>query len=143
MNTKKYIAFDIGDKRVGIAVSDPFGNMAMPLETYNRINFAEDIKYLVKKAEERGADVIVCGVPLNFDGTKSEQTEKTLSFIEEIKKNTAIKTDVQDERFSTMEAHRVLISEDMRRDKRKKVVDAVAASFILEDYMRRQNLTNK
>ncbi len=143
MNTKKYIAFDIGDKRVGIAVSDPFGNMAMPLETYNRKNFAEDIKYLVKKAEERGADVIVCGVPLNFDGTKSEQTEKTLSFIEEIKKNTAIKTDVQDERFSTMEAHRVLISEDMRRDKRKKVVDAVAASFILEDYMRRQNLTNK
>lgn len=143
MNTKKYIAFDIGDKRVGIAVSDPFGNMAMPLETYNRKNFAEDIKYLVKKAEERGADVIVCGVPLNFDGTKSEQTEKTLSFIEEIKKNTTIKTDVQDERFSTMEAHRVLISEDMRRDKRKKVVDAVAASFILEDYMRRQNLTNK
>ena len=143
MNTKKYIAFDIGDKRVGIAVSDPFGNMAMPLETYNRKNFAEDIKYLVKIAEERGADVIVCGVPLNFDGTKSEQTEKTLSFIEEIKKNTAIKTDVQDERFSTMDAHRVLISEDMRRDKRKKVVDAVAASFILEDYMRRQNLTNK
>lgn len=135
---KKYIAFDIGDKRVGIAVSDPFGNMAMPYETYNRKNFADDIKYLVKKAEERGADVIVCGVPLNFDGSKSEQTEKTLSFIEELKKNTSIAIDVQDERFSTMEAHRVLISEDMRRDKRKKVVDAVAASFILDDYMRKK-----
>ena len=140
---KKYIAFDIGDKRVGIAVSDPFGNMAMPYETYNRKNFADDIKYLVKKAEERGADVIVCGVPLNFDGSKSEQTEKTFSFIEDLKKNTSIAIDVQDERLSTMDAHRVLISEDMRRDKRKKVVDAVAASFILDDYMRKKRAATK
>ena len=56
----KYIAFDIGDKRIGIAVSDPFGEMALPLETYYRKNFKKDIEYLVKIAKDRYADVIVC-----------------------------------------------------------------------------------
>lgn len=139
---KKYIAFDIGDKRIGIAVSDPLGSMALPVETYHRKNFAEDIAYLVKKAEERCADEIVCGLPLNFDGTDSEQTTKTRSFIAEIEKNTKIPVVAFDERFSTLEAHRVLIVEDMSRKNRKKVVDAVAASFILEDYMRKVAFEN-
>lgn len=137
MNIKRYIAFDIGDKRIGIAVSDPFGSMALPLETYHRKNFAVDVAYLIKKAEERAADEIVCGLPLNFDGSDSEQTQKTRTFIAEIQSKTKIPVVAFDERFSTREAHRVLISEDMRRDKRKQVVDAVAASFILEDYMRK------
>lgn len=134
---KKYIAFDIGDKRIGIAVSDPFGSMALPLQTYHRKNLAEDVKYLVTLAKQREADVIVCGLPLNFDGSQSEQTLKTANFIDQLKNATDIFVDTQDERFSTMQAHRVLISEDMRRDKRKQVVDAVAATFILEDYMRK------
>lgn len=134
---KKYIAFDIGDKRIGIAVSDPFGSMALPLQTYHRKNLAEDVKYLVTLAKQREADVIVCGLPLNFDGSQSEQTLKTANFIDQLKNSTDIFVDTQDERFSTMQAHRVLISEDMRRDKRKQVVDAVAATFILEDYMRK------
>lgn len=134
---KKYIAFDIGDKRIGIAVSDPFGSMALPLQTYHRKNLAEDVKYLVSVAKQREVDVIVCGLPLNFSGSQSEQTLKTANFIEQLKKSTDILVDTQDERFSTMQAHRVLISEDMRRDKRKQVVDAVAATFILEDYMRK------
>ena len=83
----KYIAFDIGDKRIGVAVSDPFGEFALPLETYYRKNFNKDLEYLVKLATDRYADVIVCGLPLNFDGSKSEQTLKTESFIEELKKN--------------------------------------------------------
>lgn len=140
---KKYIAFDIGDKRIGIAVSDPFGSMALPQETYWRKNLAADVKYLVKKAEERRADEIVCGLPLNFDGSDSEQTVKTRAFIAELEANTSIKVVAFDERFSTREAHRVLISEDMSRDKRKTVVDAVAASFILEDYMRKVAFENK
>ena len=137
---KKYVCLDIGDKRVGIAVSDPFGSMALPYDTLHRKNFSEDLKKLVEIAKNRGADVIVCGLPLNFDGSKSEQTLKTESFIEELKKICDIPIEIQDERFTTREAHRVLISENMRRDKRKMHVDAVAASFILEDYMRKQNM---
>lgn len=131
----KYIAFDIGDKRIGIAVSDPFGDFALPLETYNRKNFNKDLEYLAKIASERYSDVIVCGLPLNFDGSESEQTKKTLSFVEELKKKTQIPIVFQDERFTTMEARRVLLEADMRRADRKAVIDKIAASYILETYM--------
>ena len=129
------IAFDIGDKRIGIAVSDPFMQMALPYETYHRKNFKTDIQYLVNIAKTRGATTIVCGLPLNFDGSRSEQTEKTESFINELKLNTDIPIVTEDERFTTMEARRLLIEADMRRADRKFVIDKVAASYILEAYM--------
>ena len=129
------IAFDIGDKRIGIAVSDPFMQMALPYETYHRKNFKTDIQYLVNIAKTRGATTIVCGLPLNFDGSRSEQTEKTESFIKELKLNTDIPIVAEDERFTTMEARRLLIEADMRRADRKFVIDKVAASYILEAYM--------
>lgn len=129
------IAFDIGDKRIGIAVSDPFMQMALPYETYHRKNFKTDIQYLVNLAKQRGATTIVCGLPLNFDGSRSEQTEKTESFINELKLNTVIPIVTEDERFTTMEARRLLLEADMRRADRKFVIDKVAASYILEAYM--------
>lgn len=129
------IAFDIGDKRIGIAVSDPFMQMALPYETYHRKNFKTDIQYLVNLAKQRGATTIVCGLPLNFDGSRSEQTEKTESFINELKLNTDIPIVTEDERFTTMEARRLLLEADMRRADRKSVIDKVAASYILEAYM--------
>ena len=104
----RIIAFDIGDKRIGIAVSDPFMQMALPYETYHRKNFKTDIQYLVNLAKQRGATTIVCGLPLNFDGSRSEQTEKTESFINELKLNTDIPIVTEDERFTTMEARRLL-----------------------------------
>ena len=131
----KYIAFDIGDRRIGIAVSDPFCEMALPLETYHRKNFIKDLEYLSKIAKDRYADVIVCGLPLNFDGSHSEQTEKTLSFVEELKKHVDIPIVLEDERFTTKQARNVLLEADMRRADRKDVIDKVAASYILETYM--------
>lgn len=130
-----YIAFDIGDKRIGIAVSDPFCEMALPYETYYRKNFKKDIEYLVNLAKARSATVIVCGLPVNFDGSPSEQTVKTQSFIDEIKKNTDILVVTEDERFTTMEARRLLLEADMKRADRKTVIDKIAASYILETYM--------
>ncbi|MBQ2717530.1 MAG: Holliday junction resolvase RuvX [Clostridia bacterium] len=135
----RIIAFDIGNKRIGVAISDPFNSMALPLETYWRKNFEKDLNYLANLAKEKGADTIVCGLPLNFDGSKSEQTALTESFVEELKKRTDIPIVFQDERFTTMEARRVLIEADMRREKRKDVIDKIAASYILEDYMRKIN----
>ena len=129
------IAFDIGDKRIGVAATDPLGMMALPLETYFRKNTAEDVKYLVSLAKFRGADVIVCGLPLNFDGSESEQTRKTRHFIDLLKAETEIPVVTEDERFTTMEARRDLIFADMRRDKRKQVIDKLAASYILEGYL--------
>ena len=139
----KYIAFDIGDKRIGIAVSDPFCEMALPLETYHRKNFKTDLEYLVKIAKDRFADVIVCGLPLNFDGSHSEQTEKTITFVNELKKLTNTHIVFEDERFTTKQARNVLLEANMKRADRKGVIDKVAASYILETYMLKEKNKNK
>lgn len=131
----KCICFDIGDKRIGVAVSDPFGEMALPLETYYRKNFNKDLEYLAKLAKDRYADVIVCGLPVNFDGSPSIQTEKTQSFIDALRQKTDIKIVTEDERFSTLEARRILLEADVSRQDRKAVIDKIAASYILENYL--------
>ncbi|MBQ8726633.1 MAG: Holliday junction resolvase RuvX [Clostridia bacterium] len=136
----KIIAFDIGDKRIGVAVSDPFCEMALPDETYWRKGFEKDIDNLLKIAKDKFAETIVCGLPVNFDGSQSEQTVKTQEFINRLKEKSPLPVVVQDERFSTMQSQRILIEANVRRENRKKYVDSIAASFILEDYLRKIKL---
>lgn len=133
----KLIAYDIGNKRVGVAVSDPFMSMALPREIYWRKNFEKDIAFLAELAKKEGADRIVCGLPVNFDGSVAEQTRITQSFIDKLKEATDIEVVTADERFSTKEATRVLIAGNVSREKRKNYVDSIAASYILEDYIKK------
>ena len=132
---ERYVAFDIGDKRIGVAISDPFNTYALPSETYFRKGFKEDIAALLDIAKQKGATVIVCGLPVNFDGSEAVQTEKTRKFIEALKEQTSIPIVCEDERFTTQMAHETLISEGMRREKRKNYVDALAAANILDGYL--------
>ena len=136
---ERYVAFDIGDKRIGVAISDPFNSYALPSQTYFRKGFKEDVSALVKIAKEKGATVIVCGLPVNFDGSEALQTEKTRRFIEALKSETDIPVECEDERFTTRMANETLISEGMRREKRKNYVDALAAANILDGYLNRIN----
>lgn len=136
----KIIAFDIGDKRVGVAASDPLGIMALPMKTYWRKGFEKDLAALAELAAKNCAEKIVCGLPLDFDGRECEQTQKTREFIEGLKRYTSIPIITADERFTTKMARRVLIEADMSREKRKDVIDSVAASYILEDYLRKIKL---
>ena len=137
---KRIIAFDIGDKRVGIAASDPFNTFALPAETYWRTKDPEaDAPALAKIAAEKGAGRIVCGLPLNFDGSESVQTEKTRRFVEKLREKTDIEIVFEDEPFTTMEAKRVLIAGGVRRENRKKTIDSIAASYILEGYLHKIN----
>lgn len=133
-------AFDIGDKRIGVAFSDPFGEYAVPSDTYFRIgNFKEDVKAVAAIAEGRGASRIVCGLPLNADGTESEQTQKTRRFIEALQKETLLPVEAEDERYTTREARGDLnfLGVSVKKDKRKKAVDSIAAAYILESYLQR------
>ncbi len=136
---ERYVAFDIGDRRIGVAVSDPFNTYALPSHTYFRKGFQEDVEALIGIAKEKGATKIVCGLPVNFDGTEGVQTVKTRRFIEALKERTSIPVECCDERFTTMMAHETLISEGMRREKRKNYVDALAAANILDGYLARIN----
>lgn len=131
----RFVAFDIGDKRIGVAVSDPFNTYALPSETYFRKGFEKDVAALAQIAKDKGATHIVCGLPVNFDGNEALQTEKTRRFIAALKGATDIPVICEDERFTTRMAHETLISEGMSREKRKNYVDALAAANILDGYL--------
>lgn len=138
MISRQIIAFDIGDKRIGVAVSDPFGEYAIPVETYWRTkNFMHDVEQIVKLAEDRFVSTIVCGLPVNFDGSESVQTVKTKRFIDAMREKTRIPIELEDERFTTIQAREILIQEGVRREKRKNSVDSIAASYILDTYLAR------
>ena len=136
---KRIIAFDIGDKRIGVAASDPFNTYALPGTTYFRTRNADaDAQALAEIVREKDAGLIVCGLPLNFDGTESVQTEKTRRFVKLLKSKTPVPIVYEDERFTTMEAERVLIAGGVRRENRKRSVDSIAASYILEGYLNKK-----
>ena len=144
MITKQAIAFDIGNKRIGVAVSDPFNEYAMPCETYNRTgNFEADVAAIAKIAKDRGVGVIVCGIPYNFDGTESIQTVKTRGFIEKLREKTDLPIELEDERFTTMQARETQIAGGIKRGDRKKTIDSIAASYILESWLAREKQKNK
>ena len=134
---ERYIAFDIGDRRIGVAVSDPFNSYALPSSTYVRTGFSRDIAALKKLVEEKGATVIVCGLPVNADGTPSVQTEKTERFILALEEATGKKAVREDERYTSLAAHEQLYEGGHRAKEHKKYVDALAAASILDGYLSR------
>ncbi len=141
MITKRAIAFDIGNKRIGVAVSDPFNEYAMPCETYVRTRDIEaDAKALAKIAAERSVGVIICGMPFHYDGTEGIQTVKTREFIEHLREATDLPIELEDERFTTMQARETQIMGGIKLGDRKKTIDSIAASYILESYLNREKI---
>ena len=139
MIEKRVIAFDIGSKRIGVAISDPFNEYAMPCETYVRTrNFTVDVEAIAKIAKERGVGEIVCGMPFNVDGTESIQTVKTREFVEALREKTELPIALEDERFTTMQARETQIMGGIKLGDRKKTIDSIAASYILESYLTRK-----
>lgn len=139
----RIIALDIGDKRIGIALSEPNFSIPLPYKTYERKNSEQDFIYIAELAKEKGAQIIVCGIPYKVDGTDSFQTQKTRRFIEKLREYTDIPIAEQDERYTTHSAQDLLIGADVRRDKRKQVIDKIAASYILESYLSKQKKEQK
>ena len=137
------IGLDVGDKTVGIAVSDPLGFTAQGIMTLERVGIRKDTTKILEMVKEYQCDTIVIGLPKKLDGTDSIQTEKVYEFknmLENKMRSTGIK-DVsivwQDERLTTVMAERVLIEADGSRAKRKKVIDKQAAVIILQSYLGR------
>ena len=134
---KRKVALDIGDVRIGVAVSDMLGITANPRETYVRKDktFEEDIAYFVKYAQTEDADAFVIGLPLNMDGTEGPRVEVTREFGNALKEASGLDIIYVDERLTTVSAENLLISADVRREKRKTVIDKVAATIILQSYL--------
>lgn len=136
----RIMALDVGNVRIGIAVSDLMGIIANPLETYTRKgNLSVDAEYIANLAKQKEVSLFISGLPLSLSGGENEQTLKTREFIEELQKHTDIPVKFLDERFTTLSAERVLIQGNVRRENRKKVIDKVAATIILQNYLDSKN----
>jgi putative Holliday junction resolvase len=133
------IGLDIGDVRIGVAVSDSLGIIASPRETYQRRTLDEDAEYFKKLAESENADELILGLPVNMDGTKGLRARLVKEYGKGLGERTGLKISYIDERLTTVQAERSLIEYDMRRKKRKQVIDKVAASLILQTYLDKMN----
>ena len=134
----RILGLDVGDVRIGIAVSDGTHLIATPHSVYTRVGWGPDVKHIQRLFDEAQGTLIVCGLPRNMDGSVGFQAEKVMGFAEQLRK-AGLPVVFQDERLSTVSAHQALIEGGMRRDGRKGTVDKVAAAVILQSYLDGQN----
>lgn len=131
----RIMGLDIGDKRIGVALSDPEEILASPHTTITREDDESAVQSILGIAGEYDVKIIVAGVPYSLNGTIGQQAESIIAFIEKIKQNTEIPIELQDERLSTVAATNLLREAGRRREKLKKRRDSAAAAFILQGYM--------
>jgi len=133
----RLMGLDVGDRTIGVAVSDLLMITAQGVTTIKRTNIKNDINELKKIIDEYKVTKIVAGLPKMLDGTVGIQGEKVLSFLEKLKKHVDLPIELEDERFTTSISERMLIDADVKRKKRKEVIDKLAAVHILSGYMQR------
>lgn len=131
----RILGLDVGDKTIGVAASDALGWTAQGIETIQRIGIKKDLQRLEEIIKAYEINHIVVGLPKNMNGTLGPQGEKVLEFVERLKKRFPMEVTLWDERLSTVAAERSLIAADVSRQKRKTVIDKMAAVFILQGYL--------
>ncbi|MGM9572491.1 MAG: Holliday junction resolvase RuvX [bacterium] len=133
----RIMGLDIGDKTIGVAVSDAMGWTAQGVKVIRRQALDYDLAELRKIIAEYEVTEIVVGLPKNMNGTLGERANKVLDLAEILKEELQLPVQTWDERLSTVEAERNLIAADVSRGKRKKVIDKMAACIILQGYLTR------
>lgn len=132
---ERIMGLDVGDKTVGVAISDLLGLTAQGLTTIRRESKVKDYSALEEIMKEYDIKRVVVGLPKNMNGTIGPQGEKTIKFATKLKNKFDVEIIYQDERLSTRAAENMLIAGDVRREKRKVVIDKVAATIILQTYL--------
>ena len=141
----RILGIDVGDRTVGVAVSDPLGIIATGITTIERVGIRKDTGKVIDFVREYDCGTVVVGLPLNLDDTDSVQTGKVREFRQMLENKMRssglahVKVEWQDERYSTAEAEEVLIAANMSREDRKKIIDRQAAIVILQRYLDRQS----
>ena len=137
----KILAVDYGDTRTGLAISDRTEFLATPVGTVTERNAERLAQKVADSAKKQGAELIVVGLPINMNGTRGPRAEKCEAFAQMLKELVDCPVEMWDERSTTVTAHNILNTTNVRGKARKAVVDTVAASIILESYLdhRRKN----
>jgi putative Holliday junction resolvase len=131
----RILGLDYGARRLGFAVSDPGKVVATPREVVTVQNDREAAQAVARLCRETGAERLVIGLPLRLDGGASEQTTRVRAFAESLKEQLTIPVELWDERFTTATAEQALIEGGTRRQRRKEVVDKLAAQIMLQHYL--------
>ncbi|WP_171173410.1 Holliday junction resolvase RuvX [Ruegeria sp. HKCCD8929] len=126
------MGLDLGDKTIGVAVSDRMRGVASPLETVRRRKFSLDAARLIEIVTEREIGGIVLGLPRNMDGTEGPRCQSTRAFARNLTRLTELPIGFWDERLSTVAAEKALLEADTTRKRRGQVIDHVAAGYILQ-----------
>ena len=129
------LGIDYGDARIGLAISDPLGMFASGLETYKTVSREKDLQYVANVINQNDVDIFVVGLPLNMDGTEGVRVEKTKEFCTQLKPLIKAEIVYNDERLTTVSAEKMLIESNVRREKRKTVIDKLAACLILQSWL--------
>ena len=131
---KRILALDIGDVRIGIAVSDPTRTIATPVEVLRRVGWGPDTRRIKALCERYETDEVLSGLPLNMDGSEGFQARKVRDFCAQLEK-AGLTVLFQDERLTTVVAEDALLEDNMSREDRKSTVDKVAAAVILQQWL--------
>lgn len=134
----KILCLDVGEKRIGLAVSDELGIIANGLGTIRRKDTKTDISKLKNICTQLSIDKILIGVPYNIDGSVSRNGEKIIKLAKKIEAETALPVDYINEAYTTVDAQKYLLEADMSRKKRKKVIDKLSAVIMLQEYLEQQ-----
>ncbi len=133
----RILGLDIGQKTIGLAISDPLGLTAQGIKTIYRKNKKSDIEELKKVCKEYEVETLVVGLPKNMDNSIGFAGQKIQEFSSLIEEELGLKIEFWDERLTTVAAHKAMLEADLSRGKRKKIVDKVAATYILQGYLDR------
>ena len=139
----RILGIDLGEKRIGISISDELGITAQGLPTINSINEMEDLKKIKETLDKYGVEKIVLGFPKNMNGSIGKQAQKAISFAEKLKSSFKLPVELEDERLSTSKAEKLLIETDRSRKKRKKVIDKMSAVIILQSFLDRRMMKKR
>ncbi|QAA75987.1 MAG: Putative pre-16S rRNA nuclease Yqg [Candidatus Bipolaricaulis sibiricus] len=137
----RVLGLDIGDRRVGIALSDETGTIASPHGVYTRRSPGEDVHHLAQLAREAGAVALVVGLPLHMDGTEGEQVAKTRALAEAVARDAGLPVHYVDERLTSSEADRAMVEGGLSRRARRERSDTLSAVLILQAWLDRATRT--
>ena len=129
------LGLDIGDKRIGVALSDPGGILASPFTIIDRRDERLDTEAILDIVRQHQVEQIIVGLPYSMDGSIGKQAEKVKAFIQELGSNTDVPIEFRDERLTTVSARRLMQPVKRKRTKKKVRHDAVAAALILQSYL--------
>ena len=131
----RILALDVGDKRIGVAVSDLLGILASPLIAIERTSDSKAIDTILEIADEQEVGEIVVGLPISLSGGYSDQTKSVAAFVRKLEARSPVPVNTADERYSTVEAERLLSQSKPQRARSRGEIDAAAAAVILQSYL--------